>query len=314
MSAVSERDLPGTAAPRRPPLALVWLIAVRPRTLTIAVAPVLVAVALARLHTGLTRWEAFLATLLGAVLIQAGTNLYNDAGDFVRGADGPARIGPRRVTAAGWLTPAQVQRGAHAAFAMAALSGVYLVSLGGWPILVLGVASIVAGLAYTGGPRPIACTALGELFVFLFFGLVAVLAAYYLQTGAVSPDAALAAGAVGLHAAAVLTVNNHRDMDADRAAGRTTLAHRLGSDGTRRLFVAMVLGPYLLLAPLAAVTPWLAAPLLSLPLALRLCRDMRVLPRDRAQTMLMLHTVRLQLVFALLLSAGAVVARSAAGG
>jgi 1,4-dihydroxy-2-naphthoate octaprenyltransferase len=307
-----KRALIGTS--ERPSALRIWWLAIRPHTLTISMAPVVVGVALARLETGGIRWDAFLIALIGAVLIQIGTNLYNDAGDFLKGGDRADRVGPRRVTAAGWLTPGQVQGGAFVAFGLAAWAGIYLIWLGGWPILWIGLASILAGLAYSAGPKPIAYTALGEVFVFLFFGLVAVLGTYYLQTDRLSSGAALAATMIGLHAAAVLTVNNYRDMEADAAVGRVTLAHRLGIFGTRILYTVLILLPFLLLLPLVTVSAGLWLPALLLPLALLLCRQFWVLDRDEAQNVLLIGTARLQLAFALLVTIGALGGARAAMG
>ena len=184
---------------------------------------------MAVLDSGDLRWSVAGVALLAAVLIQAATNLHNDAADFERGADDPAtRLGPPRATAEGWLEAGQVKRAALGCFAAAFLLGMYLVWVGGWPILMIGVAAIGAGLAYTSGPRPIAYSALGEVFVFLFFGLAAVAGSYYLQVGQVSTLAVLAGAMLGFLAAAVLVVNNYRDRDNDRSAGKITLAVRLG--------------------------------------------------------------------------------------
>ena len=180
----------------------IWLLAIRPRTLSISLVPVMVGSALAWAETQLFAWLTLLATLVGALLIQIGTNLHNDAADFERGADTTQRLGPRRVSAEGWLQPGHVRRAAHLSFSGAFLAGLYLVWLGGWPIVLLGLLSLTAAYAYTGGPRPVAYTPLGELFVFVFFGLVAVSGSFYLQTHQWSWNALLLGAAVGLPAAA----------------------------------------------------------------------------------------------------------------
>jgi 1,4-dihydroxy-2-naphthoate polyprenyltransferase len=266
--------LPAGATRAHPGAARAWLLAVRPRTLTIAVGPVLAGTAAAGADTGRFDPAVMAAALLVAVLIQVGTNLHNDVGDWLRGADGADRIGPPRATSAGWLAPVQVERAAALAFGMAIALGGYLVAIGGWPVLVAGVASIAAGIAYTRGPRPIAYTGRGEVFVFAFFGLVAVGGSYYLQAGSLGRNAAGAGAMIGLLAAAVLAVNNYRDIAADRRAGKRTLAARFGGGFARAEYAALVLAPFALLPVLG--TPTAALPLVALPwgawLAWSICR------------------------------------------
>ncbi len=279
-----------------------WFLACRPKTLSVSLSPVVVGSAIAWHEHGRLLWLPLLAAALGAALIQIGTNLFNDAGDFLRGTDTPGRAGPRRATAEGWLSPRAVQAGAWLAFALAFLCGIYLVGRGGWPIVAVGLASLAAGWAYTGGPRPIAYGPLGEVFVFLFFGLIAVGGSYYLQALGLSATTLLAAALVGLHAAAVITVNNHRDRDGDAANGKNTLAVRLGRPATRWLYTAEVLAPYVLL-PLLAGLGWPALlPLLSLPLALRLIGRFHRETPGPAFNGILAATAGLQLVFALLLT------------
>jgi 1,4-dihydroxy-2-naphthoate octaprenyltransferase len=279
-----------------------WFLACRPKTLTVSLSPVVVGSAVAWHDSGALLWLPLLAAALGAALIQIGTNLFNDVGDFLRGTDTPGRLGPKRAAAEGWLSVRAIRGGAWLAFALAFLCGIYLVWHGGWPIVAIGLASLAAGWAYTGGPKPIAYGPLGEVFVFLFFGLVAVGGSYYLQTLDLTPGALLAAALVGLHAAAVITVNNYRDHDGDAANGKNTLAVRLGRPATRHLYAAQMLAPYLLL-PLLADLGWPALlPLLSLPLALRLIsRFYREAPGPVFNNILA-ATAGLQLVFALLLT------------
>ena len=224
-----------------------WIAAGRPRTLPLAVAPVLVGIALAAFETGGLAPATALATLLAAVAIQVGTNLHNDASDFERGTDTQDRLGPERAAAQGWFTARQVKRAAHLAFLTALLLGILLTLRGGWPILLLGSASLVAGYAYTGGPRPIAYGPFGEVFVLLFFGVAAVTGSYYLQTLAFAPTALALGVALGLPAAAVLTLNNYRDRETDRVAGRRTLCHYLGPRNTRLLYASLLLTPFPLL-------------------------------------------------------------------
>ncbi len=289
----------------RPSPAGAWWLAVRPRTLTVAASPVIVGAALAWHEHQQFLPLAFLVTLLGALLIQVGTNLYNDAADFERGADTPDRLGPPRASASGWLDSRQVKRAAMAAFVLAGTVGLYLVWHGGWGILAVGLAAIAAGILYTGGPRPIAYTGGGEFFVWLFFGLAATLGSYYLQTFTLSTAALLAANALGLLAAAVIVVNNTRDLETDRRAGKNTLAVRIGRAGCSTEYTVLVLLPFALLVPQALVLPAGAsalAPLAALPWALFLTRRFRVEPPGRGFNLLLVRTAQLQLAVALLLA------------
>jgi 1,4-dihydroxy-2-naphthoate octaprenyltransferase len=298
---ISTRVLPAPAEGVR-----VWLLAIRPQTLTAAVVPVLVGTALAA-RAGGFRAAPAAAALLGALLIQIGTNLANDVGDFERGADAAARVGPVRVTQSGLLTPRQVRGAAWSAFAAAALAGLYLIASSGWPIAVLGIAAIVSGWAYTGGPWPLGYNGLGDLFVFAFFGLAAVGGTFYVQAGAPGVLVWLAAVPVGALASAILVVNNARDVDGDRAAGKRTLAVRLGREAARAEF-ALLLGlaytvPVLLwwegLASAPVLLPWL-----TLPWAAHLARLMAII-RDGADFNAALRsTARLHALFGALFAAG----------
>jgi 1,4-dihydroxy-2-naphthoate octaprenyltransferase len=282
-----------------------WLLAIRPKTLSLSLVPVAVGLALAWHETHQFVLLPALAALAAALLIQIGTNLHNDAEDFARGTDTAERLGPPRATAQGWLSSRAVMRGAYAAFGLAFLIGLYLVWRGGWPILAVGLASLMAGYAYTGGPRPIAYSASGELFVFLFFGLVAVLGSYYLQTLSLSLPALAGAGAIGLLAAAVLLVNNYRDLNSDRKAGKLTLAHYLGGRGSRIFYGVLVLAPFLLPLALHLDTAWLV--LFALPLALwLLTRFIRETPGP-AFNRILARTALLQLLYGVLLSVALVV-------
>jgi 1,4-dihydroxy-2-naphthoate octaprenyltransferase len=276
-----------------------WLSAIRPKTLSLAMVPVLVGSVLAWTEGTALRWSVAIAALLAATLIQIGTNLHNDAADFERGADDPAtRLGPPRATAEGWLSAREVRRGAALSFTGAFLLGIYLVWVGGWFILVLGLASIAAGLAYTAGPRPIAYSGLGELFVLLFFGVAGVAGSHYLQTGHLSEAAVLAGLAIGLPASAVLAVNNYRDLDNDRAVGKITLAVRLGRPGSRLEYALLMLGPFPLLGLWSSwlnAGLWPLLPLLALPWALALIRRLYVEPPGRGLNRLLAATARFQL-------------------
>jgi 1,4-dihydroxy-2-naphthoate polyprenyltransferase len=224
-----------TAAPAPAPTMLRhWLTAIRPRTLLVAVVPVLVGTALAWHDVGALSGAILVATVAAAVLIQVATNLHNDVSDFERGADDPGtRLGPRRATAEGWLSPAQVRRGTMVAFSGAGIIGLWLAWQGGWPILAIGVASIACAWGYSGGAKPIAYSSLGELFVWLFFGVAAVAGSYYLQTGRFDLLAVAAGALLGMPAAAVLVVNNYRDRDNDQRAGRRTFAVVFGARASR---------------------------------------------------------------------------------
>jgi 1,4-dihydroxy-2-naphthoate octaprenyltransferase len=221
-------------------------LAARPKTLSAAVAPVLVGAGLAAHHDSFAALPV-LAALLGALLIQIGTNLANDYYDFVRGADTAERVGPMRVTQAGLLAPDAVRRAMVLVLGAAMLPGAYLVSVGGWPIVWIGLVSIACAVLYTGGPAPLAYHGLGDVFVFVFFGLVAVGGTYYVQANAWPSEAWLAGAGVGALSTAVLVVNNLRDIDTDAVAGKRTLAVRIGRAGTQ--------AEYALLLALAAAVP-----------------------------------------------------------
>ena len=279
-----------------------WFLACRPKTLSVSLSPVLVGTAIAWHDSGTLLWLPLLAAALGAAFIQIGTNLFNDVGDFLRGTDTPGRLGPKRATAEGWLTPGMVKAGAWLSFALAFLCGIYLVWHGGWPIVAIGLASLAAGWAYTGGPKPIAYGPLGEVFVFLFFGLVAVGGSYYLQTLTLTPMALVAGTLVGIHAAAVITVNNYRDLDGDAKSGKNTLAVHFGRPAMRRLYTVQLLTPYALL-PLLAGLGWHALlPLLSLPLALKLIQRFHHETPGPVFNSILAASAGLQLLFAILLS------------
>jgi len=290
----------------RPSAARIWLMAARPRTLPAAVAPVLVGTALAATEDTFHVLR-FLAALIGALFIQVGTNLSNDYSDARRGADTEDRLGPVRVTAGGLVPPRQVLMATYVAFGVAVLAGVYLIATAGWELLLVGAASILAGVLYTGGPRPYGYEGLGELFVFLFFGVVAVTGTYYVQVEEVSWEALVLAVPVGLLAAAILVVNNVRDLETDRRAGKRTLAVRLGRSRARTLYAAMI-GLAFLTAPLpwilGSLSAWLALPLLVLPAGLRLVRTVREHADGPTLNAALAGTGMLQLAFCVLLSIG----------
>src|SRR5258708_40274038 len=230
-------------------------MAARPRTLSLSMMPVVVGTAVAWSAERKIHWLAIGAALVASVFIQLGTNLHNDAVDSERGGDRSDRIGPPRATASGLLDAAIVNRVALASFAVAALLGLYLVHVGGWPIFLLGILSIASGWGYTGGPYPVAYTPLGELFVVAFFGVGAVGGTYLLCTGHMSSAAVSAGLAVGSLTAAVLLVNNHRDAEADARAGRKTLAIAAGPAVTMWIYAGLILLPFALLPLIARVSP-----------------------------------------------------------
>ncbi|HEY0592922.1 MAG TPA: 1,4-dihydroxy-2-naphthoate polyprenyltransferase [Thermoanaerobaculia bacterium] len=259
---------------------LSWLLAARPKTLTAAMIPVVLGAALAWNASGRVLWIYAVLALAGALLIQIGTNLINDALDFEKGTDTADRVGPRRVTASGLIHARHVKMAALACFGLAMLAGVPLLIRGGWPLLAIGLTSIAAGYVYTGGPYPLAYNGLGELFVMLFFGLLAVGGTYYLQVLDYGSSAGVAGVAAGSLANVLLAVNNLRDAEGDAKTGKRTLAVRFGSR-----FAASEIAFFALL-PLALGAYWWALgeraaallPLLLLPLAIAIARSAR---RDR---------------------------------
>lgn len=309
---ISESPSPLSKLP--PPLAypvirpkawrIAWL-AIRPRTLSVSAAPVLAGSSLAWAEGSATHWLPLLAALCCATLIQIATNLHNDAVDCEKGNDLPDRPGPLRVTAAGWVTPVSVRRAALCSFAAAFLLGIYLAALGGWPIVAIGLASLLAGWSYSGGSRPISYTPFGELFVLLFFGIFAVGGCVWLQGRAPDASTLLTGLICGLPAAAVLIVNNTRDRVADLRVGRRTLAALLSRTGATRAYAAMMLLPFALLPILAGLghaTSLLAV--LALPNVVRNVRAFAGAASDPALNPLLPATARSGLILALLLTAG----------
>jgi 1,4-dihydroxy-2-naphthoate octaprenyltransferase len=283
-----------------------WALAARPRTLPAAIAPVLVGTALAIADDEL-KPLAFVAALIGSVFIQIGTNLSNDYSDARRGADTEDRLGPVRVTAGGLMPPRRVLVGTYVAFGVAVVAGLYLAAITGPELLLVGAASIAAGVLYTGGPRPYGYEGLGELFVFLFFGVVAVVGSYYVQAQELPWEAFALSVPVGLLASAILVVNNVRDADTDRRAGKRTLAVRLGRARARRLFAAMVVVSYatVVAIPLAGgLSWWVALPLLSLPLVPALWHTVAQRSDGPSLNRALADTGRLLGLFSLLLAAG----------
>ncbi len=292
-----------------PGSALVWWTAIRPRTLGIALAPVAVGTSLAVADGAALNWLVLLATLASALLIQIGTNLYNDAADFERGTDGPQRAGPLRVTQAGWVSGAAVKRGALFSFGLALSLGVYLVAVGGPLILGIGIASLIAGWSYSGGRWPISHSPFGELFVLVFFGVLAVCGSHWLQSPRFSVLDLLAGLAVGAPAAAVLLVNNFRDLETDLRSGRRTLAAVLGRRFSARAFALLALAPVPLLVAMAcAGLPGALAGLLVVPGFVGLTRRFAATAPGPALNAVLAETARNGCLMGLLMAAGVSVA------
>jgi len=280
-----------------------WLLAVRPPTLLAAVSPVLVGSALA-VHDGVFLWNAALAALVGAVAIQIGANLANDVFDAEKGADNAERIGPPRVVTEGLIPGVTVKWATALSFLIAALAGLYLYTIAGWLILAIGVASIVAALTYVGGPKPYGYRGMGEVSVFVFFGLVATSGSRFVHDQLVDIKTLVAASAVGLLITALLVVNNIRDIDTDRAAGKQTLAVKLGREATAKLCKNLVWGAFLVIGAAASfyILPFRAGLVaLAAPMAVRPIKLVSEETEGPPLIEALQRTARLQFVFALLL-------------
>lgn len=283
-----------------------WLLATRPQTLLVGAVPVLLGAAAAS-RLGAVRWPAAIAAFFGAILIQIGTNLANDVFDHENGADTEERIGPLRVTQAGLLSPRAVRAGMVVSFALAALVGTYLVAIGGLPIVVIGLASIASGIAYTGGPYPLGYHGLGDVFVMVFFGPVAVCGTTFVSAGRVDAVSFVASLAAGALATAVLVVNNVRDVATDTKTNKRTLAVRLGRGfGVAEYAVLVALAE---IVPIALVFGFGVHPLallsiVTLPLGVKLALTLK---RERDGAVLnktLANTARLLLVHGVLLAIG----------
>lgn len=282
-----------------------WLLAARPKTLPAAAAPVVVASALAYLDG---RFDVFpaLAALLGALLLQVGSNVANDLYDFERGSDAGERLGPVRVTQAGLIPVEQVRRGMYLIFGLAALIGLYLVFHAGWVVVAIGLAAIFAAIAYTGGPFPYGYHGLGDVFVFIFFGLAATVGTYYVQGHTTSALAWWLAIVMGLLIVGILVVNNIRDIESDRQANKRTLAVIFGLKFAQREYTVCIIGAYLIPVViwslgLMPVTGFLV--LLSTPMAVRLVQTIYT-EQGRALNEVLAGTGRLTLIYAVLFSVG----------
>ena len=285
----------GEAAPGRPGIG-VWLMAARPRTLSAAISPVVVGTAVAY-HVGGARPLAAVLALLASLFIQIGTNFANDYSDHKRGADAN-RVGPARVTQSGLVAPRTVKMAAWIAFGFSALCGGILAAISGWPILVIGAASIAAGWLYTGGPWPLGYHGLGDLFVFVFFGLVATCGTVYAQALQVPREAWLSGAAVGALATAILAVNNLRDRVTDAHVGKNTLAVKLGPRATRVQYAVLLLAPFAIAVALGTLWPLLALPAAVPALRTVLTQDGAGLNRGLGET------ARVQILYSILLAVG----------
>jgi len=307
VSAVDSLDSPVGGAPSGPPVApgslRAWILAIRPHTLTVSLAPVLVGTGVAVTRGAFDLGVAALA-LFVAVLLQVGSNLANDVFDFRSGADNEDRKGPPRAAQQGLLSERALFVGLGITLVAAFLFGLLLVQVGGWPILAIGLAGIVSAVAYTAGPFPLGYHGLGDLFVYLFFGLAAVAGTTFLMTGTWDPLAIALSLPIGGIAAGVLSVNNLRDIETDTAAGKRTMAVRLGLELGRHWYALQVLGGYAVVAVLVAMgwLPWWAATvLLSLPHALKTLKTVRSHTDGPTLNRMLGATAKLQLMFAVLL-------------
>lgn len=294
----------------RPSSLTIWISAARPRTLPAAIAPVLAASALAW-HDGVFQHWPAIACGVFALLIQIGTNFANDYYDFIKGADTAERVGPKRAVAAGWVSPRVMMIAMVVVFTLAFASGLTLLRFGGWPLLVIGVASIVCGIAYTGGPYPLGYNGLGDLFVFIFFGLVAVCATYFVQSGQLHSPALVIASGIGFLAANILVVNNYRDVETDAKAGKRTLIVRYGRRFARAQFAASIGAALLVPVVLIALSfrPWVLLAWGIAPIAARHIRRLKSAATPRELILLLGDTGKLLALYAVLLSAGLVLSK-----
>jgi len=287
-----------SASAARPTLWRAWWSAIRPRTLGASLIPVAVGAALAA-SEGRLRAGVALACAAAALALQIGTNLVNDALDFLNRIDTAERLGPTRVTLAGWLSARAVLGGSALAFAAALACGVYLVAVGGLPILGIGLASIAAAVGYSAGPFPLASHGLGELAAFVFFGVVAVTGSAYLHLDRWSAAALAASLPVAALVSAIMAVNNLRDIETDARSGKRTLAVRLGAPRARNLYTALVAGAYAWTLALACLrgSLWMLLPLASLPLALGAVRQLRAASSGPQFNLALAGTARLHIVY-----------------
>ena len=283
-----------------------WLLALRPKTLPAAVSPVIVGSSLAVSEGGFAPLPAT-AALIGALLIQVGANLANDYFDYVKGVDVPERKGPTRVAQSGLIKLSHLRLGIVVTFILTALVGAYLMSVGGWPILLIGLASLLSSLAYTGGPYPIGYHGLGDLFVFMFFGVAAVCGTFYVQALGINLLTIVASVPVGTLTVAILVVNNLRDIETDRRTGKRTLAVIIGPNATRFEYALLLAVSYAVPALLwlfGKSSGWVLLPWLSLPLAVRLVYSIYRSTEGPILNKTLAATASLDLAFCILLAIG----------
>ena len=290
----------------------IWWLASRPKTLSITLSPVICATILVYHYQNSINWLTCLVILTSALFIQIATNLFNDAADFERGADNSQRIGPKRITASGMVSAKQVKHAAYFCFLLSFLSGIYLVIIGGWPIVFIGMSSIFSGYAYTGGCKPIAYSPFGETFVIVFFGLIAVTTSVYL----LSPDISISllytslwyGLALGCFAAAILLVNNYRDLEGDIKANKLTLVYYLGRSVSRIIYVIFLILPYFIIMYLwlaQHINIWaISLPLLTILFAFKLIHTLYISPINQQLNNLLAKTALLQLLYTIMLALG----------
>ena len=285
-----------------------WIIAIRLKTLPVAISPVLLGSSLSYKH-GYFSSLIFFMTLFAAILIQIGTNFANDVYDFQKGTDRDDRLGPIRATQAGLISPEKMKVSMLGTFSIAILVGCYLAWIGGLPIVFIGIASIIAGIAYTGGPYPLGYNGFGELFVFLFFGIIAVPGTYFLQAGTFTYLSIWLGSCMGMLSAAILVVNNIRDIDTDKVTGKKTLAVYFGILFSYIEFIVLIICPYLILLYLI-INKDLASSIcivfLSLPIGLKLIFELITNTGIKLNTVLS-STAKLLFIFSLLCSIGLVI-------
>ena len=289
-----------------------WLLAARPRTLPAAIAPVMLGSATAVADKSFM-WLPAVAALMVALLLQIGVNLANDYFDYLKGIDTQDRLGPPRVTQSGLIPAKQVKAGMVLTLILSLIPGIYLLILGGLPVLIIGLACICAALAYSGGPFPLASHGLGDLFVFIFFGLVAVCGTYYVQALRLTPLVWLMGVIEGLLITAILVVNNLRDIQSDRQTGKRTLAVIIGNRGSRLEYVLLLAGAYaipIILWLSGRMSAWVMLPLISLPTALSLIHLIWKNPADPILNQALAKTAKLALIYSLLLSIGLILLKS----
>ena len=283
-----------------------WMLAARPRTLPAAVAPVVLGSAIA-IADKTFEWLPAVAALSVALLLQIGVNLANDYFDYLKGIDTQDRLGPVRVTQSGLIPATRVKAGMLLTLSLSLIPGIYLITVGGLPVFIIGLACICAALAYSGGPFPLASHGLGDLFVFIFFGLVAVCGTYYVQALHLTPLVWLMGVIEGLLITAILVVNNLRDIQSDRQTGKRTLAVIIGDRGSRIEYVLLLAGAYTIPVILwlgGWMSAWVLLPLLSLPIALSLIHFIWKNPAAQILNQALAKTAKLTLIYSLLLSIG----------